>query len=86
MKNGNIKADVLRELSNVNGQDNELLTDEADVNEGTATQYSGNTFLHRDTMTGPHSSGTVFAQMDAKILSNKQRTSSSEQPFDDINS
>ena len=42
MKNGNIKADVLRELSNVNGQDNELLTDEA---EGTGTQYSGNTFL-----------------------------------------
>ena len=27
MKNGNIKADVLRELSNVGGQDNELLTD-----------------------------------------------------------
>ena len=45
MKNGNIKADVLRELSNVGGQDDALLTDEADQNEGTGTQYSGNTFL-----------------------------------------
>ena len=38
-------------------------------------------------MTGAHSSGnTAFAQIDAKILSNNMRTTSSEQPFDDLNS
>ena len=68
-----MKADVLRELAS-SSQDDDLYT---------GTQYSGNTFLGRDTntMTGAHSSGTALARADAKIkLSNKYTSQSGDSP------
>ena len=60
MRNNSVKADVLRELASSSQDKDDEVT-------GTGTQYSGNTFVHRDTLTVAHSSGTLLARADNKI-------------------
>ena len=76
MRNNSVKADVLRELASQS-----LDKEDEGTATGTGTQYSGNTFVHRDTMTGAHSSGTILARADAKInKSNKYTSQSGDSP------
>ena len=76
MKNTSVKADVLRELANSD--------QERDDDIAGTTNYSGGTFIARDTMTILHSqNSTIKMRADAKInKSNKYTSYSGDSPPD----
>ena len=78
MKNTFVKAEVLRELANT--------SQEKDDDIAGTTNYSGGTFVARDTMTVVHSSGTVKVRVDSKIIKSNKFTSHSNDSPPDITS
>lgn len=84
MRNDTIRADVLRELAIAASKSKDGITEEPtneELNDMVGTQYSGNTFLQRDTQTvvTVQSSNTLLQRNEGRIASLKQ-TSSSDFP------